>query len=139
MAFFRGEEGSVSFDNGSGTVAAVVSTTGWTLDMSKDVLDVTSHGQSARTFVGGLTTATGSVDVLYTQAASSEPVSELINDAITAEDPADASFNLFIDNSNNKKYAFSAIITGSSVNSVVGDLVSVNVTFQVTGAITIDI
>ena len=32
MAFFRGEEGSVAFDNGSGTVGAIASTTAWTLD-----------------------------------------------------------------------------------------------------------
>ena len=32
MAFFRGEEGSVSFDNGTGTVGAIASTTAWTLD-----------------------------------------------------------------------------------------------------------
>ena len=41
MAFFRGEEGSVKFKNGSGTTEAVVSTTGWTLDTTKDTLDVT--------------------------------------------------------------------------------------------------
>ncbi len=36
MAFFRGEEGSVNFKNSSGTTEAVVSTTGWTLDTTKD-------------------------------------------------------------------------------------------------------
>ena len=38
MAFFRGEEGSVSFDNGSGSVGAIASTTAWTLDVTKDTL-----------------------------------------------------------------------------------------------------
>ena len=36
MAVFRGEEGSVKFKNGSGTTEAIVSTTGWTLDTSKE-------------------------------------------------------------------------------------------------------
>ena len=44
MAFFRGEEGSVKFKNSSGTTEAIVSTTGWTLDTTKETLDVTAHG-----------------------------------------------------------------------------------------------
>ena len=44
MAFFRGEEGSVSFDNGTGSVGAVASTTAWTLDTAKDTLECTAHG-----------------------------------------------------------------------------------------------
>ena len=38
MAFFRGEEGSVKCKNASGTTEAIVSTTGWTLDTSKETL-----------------------------------------------------------------------------------------------------
>ena len=48
------EEGSVKFKNGSGTVGAIASTTGWTLDTTKDTLDVTAHGDVSRKFVGGL-------------------------------------------------------------------------------------
>ena len=39
MAFFRGEEGSVYFDNGSGSVGLIASTTAWTLDVTKDTLE----------------------------------------------------------------------------------------------------
>ena len=42
MAFFRGEEGSVSFDNGTGSVGAIASTTAWTLDTTKDTLETTA-------------------------------------------------------------------------------------------------
>ena len=37
MAFFRGEEGSVAFDNGTGSTGAVASTTAWTLDTTKEM------------------------------------------------------------------------------------------------------
>ena len=40
MAFFRGEEGSVSFDNGTGSIGAIASTTAWTLDTTKELLSV---------------------------------------------------------------------------------------------------
>ena len=66
MAFFRGEEGSVSFDNGTGSVGAIASTTAWTLDTTKDTLETTSHGATSRSFVGSLISGSGTVDLLYT-------------------------------------------------------------------------
>ena len=54
MAFFRGEEGSVSFDNGTGSVGAVASTTAWTLDVTKDTLETTAHGDTSRKNIGSL-------------------------------------------------------------------------------------
>ena len=96
MAFFRGEEGSVYFDNGSGSVGLVASTTAWTLDVTKDTLECTSHGDTSRKYVGSLKSASGTVDLLYT-ATSGDDTNELISDILTAEDPGDASFELFID------------------------------------------
>ena len=96
MAFFRGEEGSVSFDNGTGSVGAVASTTAWTLDVTKDTLDVTAHGDTFRKNVGSLISGTGTVDLIYT-ATSGDDTAEIITDVLTAEDSGDASFNLFLD------------------------------------------
>ena len=135
MAFFRGEEGSVSFDNGTGSVGAIASTTAWTLDTTKDTLETTSHGSTSRSFVGSLITATGTVDLLYT-ATSGDDTAEIINDVLTAEDAGDASFNLFLDTGGAKKLSFNGIITGTSFSSTVGDVSTVSVSFQTTGAIT---
>jgi len=135
MAFFRGEEGSVSFDNGSGSVGAIASTTAWTLDTSKDTLDVTAHGKTSREFVGGLISGSGTVDLLYT-ATSGDDTAELITDVLTAEDPGDATFNLFLDTGGTKKLSFNGIITGTSFSSTVGDISTVSVSFITTGTIT---
>ena len=135
MAFFRGEEGSVKFKNGTGTTEAIVSTTGWTLDTTKDTLDVTSHGATFRSFVGGLISGSGTVDFLYTAAGSNE-TENLVDDVLTAEDPADAQFELFLDTSGSKKVSFSGIVTGTSLSSTVGDLSTVSVSFITSGAIT---
>jgi len=89
MAFFRGEEGSVYFDNGSGSVGLIASTTAWTLDVSKDTLECTSHGDTSRKYVGSLKSASGTVDLLYT-ATSADDTNELITDILTSEDPGDA-------------------------------------------------
>ena len=135
MAFFRGEEGSVSFDNGSGTVGAIASTTAWTLDTTKDTLDVTAHGATSRSFVGSLISGSGTVDLLYT-ATSGDNTAEILSDVLTAEDPGDASFSLFLDTGGTKKLSFNGIITGTSFSSTVGDISTVSVSFITTGAIT---
>ena len=135
MAFFRGEEGSVKFKNGAGTTEAIVATTGWTLDTTKDTLDVTAHGDTFRSFIGGLISGSGTVDFLYTAAGSNE-TENLVDDVLTAEDPADAQFELFLDTSGQKKVSFSGIVTGTSLSATTGDLETVSISFITSGAIT---
>ena len=135
MANVRGEEGSVSFDNGSGSVSAVVGTTAWTLDLTKDVLECTAHGDVSRKYVGSLKSATGTIEVQYT-ATSGDAVAELLADINTSEDPADASFNLFLDTSGAKKYSFNGVVTGVGAASTVGELTTQTVNFQVSGDVT---
>jgi hypothetical protein len=135
MAFFRGEEGSVAFDNGTGTVGAVASTTAWTLDVTKDTLDITAHGDTSRKNIGSLISGSGSVDLIYT-ATSGDDTAEIITDILTAEDAGDATFNLFLDTSGTKKLSFNAVITGTTYSSTVGDLSTVSVSFVTNGAIT---
>ena len=135
MAFFRGEEGSVKFKNGSGTTEAIVSTTSWSLDITKDTLDVTAHGDTSRAFVGGLISGSGSIDFLYT-AASGNETANLLADVLTAEDPADAQFELFLDTSGSKKVSFSGIVNNSNLTAATGDLETVTVSFITSGAIT---
>ena len=135
MAFFRGEEGSVSFDNGTGSVGAIASTTAWSLDVTKDTLDVTAHGDTSRKNIGSLRSGSGTVDLIYT-ATSGDNTAEIITDVLTAEDAGDASFNLFLDTSGTKKLSFNGIITGTTYSSTVGDLNTVSVSFITTGDIT---
>ena len=133
MAFFRGEEGSVKFKNGTGTTAAIASTTGWTLDTTKDTLDVTAHGATFRSNVGGLISGSGTVDLLYT--ATTGETDTFIDDVLTTEDPGDAQFELFMDTSGTKKVAFTGIITGTSLSATTGDLETISVSFITTGTI----
>ena len=135
MAFFRGEEGSVKFKNATGTTEAIVSTTGWTLDTTKETLDVTAHGATSRSFVGSLISGSGTIDFLYT-AASGNETANLLADVLATEDAADAQFELFLDTSGSKKLSFSGIVTGTSLSATTVDLESVSVSFITSGAIT---
>ena len=86
-------------------------------------------------FVGGLISGSGTVDFLYT-AASGDETANFFADVLTAEDPADAQFELFLDTSGTKKVSFNGIVTGSSLSSSVGDLSTVSISFVTSGAIT---
>mgnify|MGYP001808599769 FL=1 len=136
MAFFRGEEGSVKFskDGTSGELGTVISTTGWSLDITKDTLECTAHGDNSRKYVGGLISGSGTVDFLYTAATATDPTGEILRDVLQADDPANASFELFLNGSN--KVTFSGIITGTTLSAATGDLETVSVSFQTSGDIT---
>ena len=134
MAFFRGEEGSVKFSkDGSEALATVISTTGWSLDITKDTLEVTAHGDNSRKFIGGLVSGSGTVDFLYTAATATDATGEILRDVLQADDPADAQFELFLNGSN--KVTFNAVITGTSLSTATGDLETVSVSFTTNGDI----
>ena len=133
MAFFRGEEGSVSFDNGTGSVGAIASTTAWTLDTTKDTLECTAHGDTSRKFIGGLVSGSGTVDFLYTAATATDATGEILRDVLQADDPADAQFELFLNGSN--KVTFNAVVTGTTLSTATGDLETVSVSFTTNGDI----
>ena len=135
MAFYRGEEGSVSFEKDGGTVAAITSTRSWTITINKDTLDVTDHGDTSRAFVGSLISGSGTVEVLYT-APTGDETADFINDVLTTEDGADASFELFLDTSGTKKVSFSGIITSADFGATVGELQTITCNFITSGAIT---
>ncbi len=135
MAFYRGEEGSVNFKNSSGTTEAVVSTRNWSLTVNKELLECTDHGDTSRAYVGGLISATGSVELLYT-AASSNETETFVEDCLVAEDAGDAQFELFLDTSGSKKLSFSGVVTSTDFSASVGDLETITVSFTSNGAIT---
>ncbi len=137
MAFYRGEEGSVTFKNGTGTLATVASTRSWTFSLSKDVLDTTAQGDTIRTYVGSFINGSGSVELLYT-GTSGDETQEFIKDILVSNDPADAQFELYLNTSGSKKIAFNGLITGTEFGTTVGDLQVINVSFQLNGALTAD-
>ena len=134
MAFFRGEEGSVKFSkDGSEALASVISTTGWSLDITKDTLECTAHGDNSRKYVGGLISGSGTVDFLYTAATATDATGEILRDVLQADDPADAKFELFLNGSN--KVTFDGVITGTTLRAQTGDLETVSVSFTTNGDI----
>ena len=136
MAVLRGEQGSVQFETGAGSLATVVGTRSWTLNITKDTLDTTVHGNTFRQFVGSMVSGSGTVELVYDPNATGQ--AGLIEDVVKPNDAADASFELFTTGSSTgtDSVAFGGIITSMDISSTVGDLVVATCNFITSGTIT---
>ena len=136
MAILRGEEGSVQFDAAGTTNATIVGTRSWTLNITKDTLDVTDHGDTFRSFVGSLISGSGTVELVYNADATGQ--AGFIEDVLTTGDTADATFELFTtgSTSGSDSISFAGIITSMDIASTVGDLVVATCNFVTSGTIT---
>jgi len=136
MAILRGEQGAVQFDAAGSTNATIVGTRSWTLNITKDTLDVTDHGDTARAFVGSLISGSGTVELVYDPDATGQAA--FIEDVLTTSDTADATFELFTTGTTTgtDSVSFAGIITSMDIASTVGDLVVATCNFVTSGAIT---
>ena len=136
MAVLRGEQGAVQFETGSGSLATVVGTRSWTLNITKETLDTSVHGNTFRQFVGSMISGSGTVELVYDPDATGQ--AGLIEDIIKANDAADASFELFTTGttSGTDSVAFGGIITSMDIASTAGDLVVATCNFITSSTIT---
>ena len=136
MAVLRGEQGAVQFETGSGSLATVVGTRSWTLNITKETLDTSKHGDTFRSFVGSMISGSGTVELVYDPDATGQ--AGLIEDIVKASDSADASFELFTTgtSSGTDSVAFGGIITSMDIASTAGDLVVATCNFITSGTIT---
>lgn len=135
MAFYRGEEGSVKFDDAGSSNSAITSTRSWSLTLDKDVLSTTVMGDTYGGNIGGIIQGTGSVEVIYT-ASSSDETAAFIDHINTATDEGTASFELFLDTSGGKKISFDGVVNGAELSATVGEIEIITVNFTTNGAIT---
>lgn len=135
MAFFRGEEGSVKFDDAGSSAAAITSTRSWSLTIDKEVLETTVMGSTYAGNIGGIVSGSGSVELMYT-ASSSDETAAFIDHINTATDEGTALFELFLDTSGAKKISFDGVVTSAELSATVGELEIITVNFTTNGTIT---
>jgi hypothetical protein len=135
MAFYRGEEGSVKFDDAGSSNSAITSTRSWSLTLDKEVLSTTVMGDTYGGNIGGIIQGTGSVEVIYT-ASSSDETAAFIDHINTATDEGTASFELFLDTSGDKKISFDGVVNSAELSATVGEIEIITVNFTTNGAIT---
>ena len=142
MPFYSGKDGQLFID---GSQAAKVQS--WSFSSSQAVLETTSLEDTDRTIVAGVRSYSGSARLFYYQASagSGGDVTTLINKCIkagsgagdgTAADSSAATLKLkVLDGSANGRFiTFSTLITGISMNSAVGEVLSADISFEANGA-----
>ncbi len=139
MAILRGEQGAVQFSAAGGSNATIVGTRSWTLNITKDTLDVTDHGDTFRAFVGSMISGSGTVELVYDPDATGQ--AGLIEDIVKTNDAADASFELFTTGttSGSDSVAFGGIITSMDIASTAGDLVVATCNFITSSTIDLNL
>ena len=136
MATLRGEQGAVQFDAAGSSNATIVGTRSWSLTIEKETYETTDHGDTFRAFIGGLVSGSGTVELVYDPDATGQAA--FLEDVVTTNDPADATFELFTTgtSSGTDSVSFAGIITSMEITSTVGELVVVTCNFVTSGTIT---
>lgn len=132
--FYQGYEGVVKFSSNGSSAAEITAVTSWTIDIEKEIIDITRHGDTAKRVTGGLISASGTVDLLYT--GNNNSFIEAIN---TTEDAGVALFELYLHQSTNKRIVFNGIIDSASYGGNRDDIVTISCSFVATGNITLEI
>jgi len=136
MATLRGEQGAVQFDAAGSSNATIVGTRSWSLTVTKETYETTDHGDTFRAFIGGLVSGSGTVELVYDPDATGQAA--FLEDVVTTNDPADATFELFTTGTTtgSDSVSFAGIITDMEITSTVGELVVVTCNFVTSGTIT---
>lgn len=123
MAVHKGSEGYVKVGSPAVTVAEVRD---WSISENADTIETTSMGDAARTYVAGLTSASGSINVHYDDTDTTGQGAMTIGSSVTLE--------LYVDADT---YAsMTAIITEAGVSSTTDGVVEGSFSFTVDGAVT---
>ena len=125
MATHKGSEGVVKV--GTNTVAEVRS---YSIDESADVLEDTSMGDSAKTYLASLTSFSGSLDVFWDETDTSGQGALTVGSSVT--------LNVYPEgaHSGDTYYSGTALVTGVSRSGSFDGMVEASITVQGSGALT---
>lgn len=130
MAFIHGKSASFKVDNSSGTLTDISSYCDEIgFPRAIDTAETTTFGNSAKTYIVGLTDATISVSGKFDSTADAV-LAGIVGQA------ASVSFEYKPNSSSGPTYTGECYLTSYEVSSPVGDVVTFSAEFQVTGAIT---
>jgi len=125
MATHKGSEGVIKV--GTNTVAEVRS---YSIDESADVLEDTSMGDSAKTYLASLTSFSGSLDVFWDETDTSGQGALTVGSSVT--------LNVYPEgaDSGDTYYSGTALVTGVSRSGSFDGMVEASISVQGSGALT---
>ena len=125
MATHLGKEGTVQV--GSNAIAEIRS---FSVDESIDVVEDTSMGDSAKTYLASIKDFSGTIDVLYDETDTNGQTALSVGSSVTVNFAPEGT------DSGDVKLTGTAIVTGKSVSSSFDGLVESTITIQGTGGLT---
>ena len=125
MATHLGKEGTVQV--GSNAIAEIRS---FSVDESIDVVEDTSMGDSAKTYLDSIKDFSGTIDVLYDETDTNGQTALSVGSSVTVNFAPEGT------TSGDVKLTGTAIVTGKSVSSSFDGLVESTITIQGTGGLT---
>jgi predicted secreted protein len=125
MAVHKGSEGTVEV--GANAIAEIRS---YSLEESADTLEITTMGDTARTYLPSLTTFSGSVDVYWDEADTTGQGALTIGAQVTLNVYPEG------DTAGDVYYTGSAIVTGVTRSASFDGMVEASISVQGTGALT---
>jgi len=138
MAILTGNNGVVKIDNAAGSPTAIASVRNYSIELTRDTIETTSMGKDVRTYVGGLSSFSGSADVYfevdnYTGGTSAVAA---LNPTTGTVGSAPLTLELYLDSVGSptgKKFVGEIIVTGYSLQSSMDGLVEASISFQGSG------
>ena len=125
MATHLGKEGTVQV--GSNAIAEIRS---FSVDESIDVVEDTSMGDSAKTYLASINDFSGTIDVLFDETDTNGQTALSVGSSVTVNFAPEGT------TSGDVKLTGTAIVTGKSVSSSFDGLVESTITIQGTGVLT---
>lgn len=133
MAKYEGSAGTVKIKSGASALTAIASVRSWNMEITRDTVESTSMSSGGvRTYLKGLQTYSGSMDIVYDDSENA-----IVSTAMDPDTDATVSIEVYADaNVNATKFAGDVIITSYSITASYDGLVEATVSFQGTGALT---
>lgn len=119
----------------------LVKVTSWTLQADLETLETTTLGDAQRSYVPGIQGFSGTAKLMYyvdtdgTNDASTLLRKVIRTTGVSTSDAVTLTLRL-ADNSTNNDVTLTAYITSASIGASVGEIVSADISFQATGALT---
>jgi predicted secreted protein len=119
---------------GGVTLAAVRN---FSVEMTRDTIETTIMGKDVRTYVGGMSSFSGSADIYFDPAASTGTFAthSVLNPTQGTVGSGTLSVELYL-NDTAGKFSGEVIITGFTVSSAMDGMVEASISFQGSGACT---
>lgn len=127
MANYQGNNGTVKIKSGSDTLTAVADVRSWSVTMTREVVENTAMGDDFRTYLKGLQSYSGSMEIVYNDSESS-----VVDTAINPDTDAAVQVEFYADavNTTTAKFVGTVIVTSFAVTNSYDGLMTATVEFQ---------